>query len=516
MEYVRLRSPAESGQTLVMPPLASASERVEQNHIAGQWADASLAPIREIARQELAGLALKYTRQYADVSDPVNSDRIVFSGHQPRLFHPGVWFKNFALSQIAKNSNSVSINLVVDNDLCNTASIALPRFSAEGKVGLSHVSFDDPGQEIPFEARTILNRELFAAFGQEVAERISPIVSDPIVKALWPRVMQASDGFTDRIGAAIAAGRHRLELQNGIQNLELPVSVMAGSVSFANFFALVVQRSAEFSAAYNESLAEYRILNRIRSRSHPVPELELRDRWQELPFWCWHRETPRRRRLFVKHEGGTRYQATDHEGWTAEFELPSGSSVSLDEVFGDVLIRPRALATTMFVRMFACDLFLHGIGGAKYDQLTDQIAKSFWGDPPPPFMTVTATQRLPFGIEAVTREQIVGLQREIREIEFHPERFASGEGSVRLRDEKADLLKSIPSEGSRKEWHDRMVAVNRQFADLLAQESSELQSKLKSAKDQLAAGRIIASREFPFALFPAGLVDELRGSLQLS
>jgi len=166
MEYVRLRSPAESGQTLVMPPLASASERVERNHIAGQWGDASLAPIREIARQELAGLALKYTRQYADVSDPVNSDRIVFSGHQPRLFHPGVWFKNFALSQIAKNSNSVSINLVVDNDLCNTASIALPRFSAEGKVSLSHVSFDDPGQEIPFEARTILNRELFAEFGQ--------------------------------------------------------------------------------------------------------------------------------------------------------------------------------------------------------------------------------------------------------------------------------------------------------------------------------------------------------------
>ena len=60
-----------------------------------------------------------------------------------------------------------------------------------------------------------------------------------------------------------------------------------------------------------------------------------------------------------------------------------------------VKIRGRALVTTLFARMFLADLFIHGIGGAKYDQLTDQMIGRFLGCDAPEFMILTATMRLP-------------------------------------------------------------------------------------------------------------------------
>ena len=35
-----------------------------------------------------------------------------------------------------------------------------------------------------------------------------------------------------------------------------------------------------------------------------------------------------------------------------------------------VKIRPRAILTTLYSRLFLSDLFIHGIGGAKYDAWT--------------------------------------------------------------------------------------------------------------------------------------------------
>ena len=48
-----------------------------------------------------------------------------------------------------------------------------------------------------------------------------------------------------------------------------------------------------------------------------------------------------------------------------------------------VRLRTRALTTTMFARYLLGDLFIHGIGGAKYDELGDEIARGFFGIEPP-------------------------------------------------------------------------------------------------------------------------------------
>ena len=54
----------------------------------------------------------------------------------------------------------------------------------------------------------------------------------------------------------------------------------------------------------------------------------------------------------------------------------------LGELAG-VRIRPRALTLTLWARLCLSDLFIHGIGGAKYDRITDQLIRCYFGIEPP-------------------------------------------------------------------------------------------------------------------------------------
>jgi len=94
-----------------------------------------------------------------------------------------------------------------------------------------------------------------------------------------------------------------------------------------------------------------------------------------------------------------------------------------------VKIRTRALATTLFARLVLGDLFLHGIGGAKYDQVTNQIAEHFFGFALPEFGTVSATLRLPIDHPCASVEQSQTLRQQLRELDYHPEQFLTTNGA---------------------------------------------------------------------------------------
>src|SRR5690606_4296105 len=86
-------------------------------------------------------------------------------------------------------------------------------------------------------------------------------------------------------------------------------------------------------------------------------------------------------------------------------------------------IRTRALTTTLFARLFLCDYFIHGIGGAKYDEVTDQIIEQFYGAAPPGFGIATATLRLPIrgAMEPPLDDREIA--RRLRDMRFNPDRW---------------------------------------------------------------------------------------------
>jgi len=56
------------------------------------------------ARADLLAAARRWTAAYrqVDLASDDPEGLIFLAGHQPELFHPGVWFKNFALGAIAR------------------------------------------------------------------------------------------------------------------------------------------------------------------------------------------------------------------------------------------------------------------------------------------------------------------------------------------------------------------------------------------------------------------------------
>ena len=500
-EHMRLRAPQDHGQTLQIPSLSQSSDLVDANRALLSSYPQELQSVRTIARDELGEMALQYSRQYSDIGIELQ-DRIVMAGHQPTLFHPGVWFKNFALDTAAGSADATAINLIVDNDLCNDANVLCPQQENEN-VTLRRVPFDAADVAMPFEMRQIKDREVFGSFQSRLFESIKDVVESPLINSLWPEVQTAAKH--QRLPASIAAGRHRLEQKHGLNTLELPIGAMSTSKSFAMFVQRLVCDADRFVEVHNESLQQYRIVNRIRSRSHPVPELEIDGKFTEIPFWIWTAESPDRRRLFVSVKDGN-VELTDRAGWSVVLTQKDfvAAFQELNQLDSDVFIRPRALATTMFSRLFASDLFLHGIGGAKYDQLNDEIIRQFFKVDPPKFMTMTATMKLPFKYEAVSAQTITELEVQLRDSRFHPEKECSPDDDVQR---KKWLIENVPS-GSRKSWHDEIAAINERLFQRL-EGVEELQSRIVKAKSALPASKIFGSREFSFALFPKELVKNL-------
>ncbi|MGB1708240.1 MAG: hypothetical protein ACPHF4_10485, partial [Rubripirellula sp.] len=144
------RAPREHGEAFVEPSLDQASRVLQANRrmLSKQQL---FATIRHQARRQLIGDALRYTSVYRTPDwlagqsvDELLDRPIVMAGHQPVLFHPGVWFKNFALSHVAQQTGALAINLVVDNDVASGCSIRIPTLAAKtSQASYVSVPFDD-------------------------------------------------------------------------------------------------------------------------------------------------------------------------------------------------------------------------------------------------------------------------------------------------------------------------------------------------------------------------------------
>ncbi len=126
------KAPRQNRTAVVSAPLDEIGAMLETNaRFARRQASTdvngrTLARVAADARQEMLLAAWNYTRQYRDVSPPNASAPVLLAGHQPQLFHPGVWFKNFTLQHLAEQHGGTAINLVIDSDAVKDHSLRVP------------------------------------------------------------------------------------------------------------------------------------------------------------------------------------------------------------------------------------------------------------------------------------------------------------------------------------------------------------------------------------------------------
>lgn len=513
LTYRRLRAPRNDGEALIEPSPADVPRLLEANlalahnrrlEILGHNA----APLVRQARQELGDAALRYTREYRDVdAASANEPRpLLLSGHQPELFHPGVWCKNFVLAGFAQRCGATAINLVIDNDVPHTASIRVPTGTLE-LPRLESVPLDRGLAEVPYEQRAVIDGDCFASFGRRVEQTLAPLVRHPLVESWWPTAVEASRR-TGNLGRSLAEARHRLEGRWGLSTLELPLSAACGLDAWRQFTGHLLLNLPRLQADYNSSLVDYRRVAGIRSRTHPVPQLAAEEGWREAPLWIWSDDRPQRRRLFVRTLERD-LELTDRDGFrrriaASETRLVEQLSALAEE---GVRIRPRALVTTMYARLLLGDLFLHGIGGSKYDELTDEIIRRFFGIEPPGYCTVTATRQLLPMRPAERESELREIDRTLRDLRFNPDRHLDGAAAeddtvLRWVDQKRRSIAEDPPAGRRLKRHRRIVESNEHLAPYVENVHRELLQRRPRVREALRAARVLGSREFAFCLFP--------------
>lgn len=510
--YPRFRAPQGDGEVFCVPaaeelPALVTSNRQRHELARVDWFGRSIA---ESARQAFVADAFAYTRQYADVSHTPNADQpLVLTGHQPEMFHPGVWLKNFEAARLAAACGGTAINLVIDSDLCRSPAVRVPT-GAAGDLHVEMVPFDQAVPEMPFEERTIADMELWQSFGSRVVHQLEPLVDQPLIKEWWPRVLATSKTY-DHLGQALSQARHPLELEWGSRSLELPQSHVCRSEAFRLFALELLGRADEFRASYNAALAEYRVAHRLKNHAQPVPDLVTYEDWVETPFWLWSTVDPVRRGVFTRRMGNE-LEITDRN--KLSFLIPTDASLSLEKLADleaqGIKLRTRALATTLFARLLLADVFIHGIGGAKYDQVTDAICEAFFGLTLPAYATISGTLRLPIEAPESEPTSMHDLRQELRRHRFHPELFVDemqlpaaevsrGEELIAKKRAWISLPKSLENAAPR---HQAIVAINGELQSFLNNRQQVLEQQIVAAKRAASAKLLRNSREYAYCLFP--------------
>ena len=447
---------------------------------------------------------------------------IIQTGHSPILAHPGVMIKHGLVNSIAKKLNGVGINMVVDNDACHDNCLNIPDINGLDS-SVERIEFITGLYNLAFEEIRYTDSTQLTAFKESVLKVLhNPDMKKPFEDFI--NLVIKLSGETLQFTDLLTCTRHAFLLRFGIGNLEVPVSHISETEPFLNFFLHIMANARGFVDIYNAKLREYRRLKKISSRANPLPDLMEKGYAVELPFWIWG-EGESRKDLYASVADDKRISIICKDKIVGHFDFgengnsSGNSSENLrrlrDLINTGIKIRPKAIVNTMYSRMFLSDLFVHGIGGAKYDLITNEIIREFFGVEPPAYVTVSATLHLPYKPFNVSNDDVIALKHVIKDMGYNPDKYASGEvmesaGMKSMVSEKKDLIAKEAHESEEKHRaFDRLKELNSIMKEKIMSLIMEKEKELEDLEKRIRYNSIVTNREYPFCIYPESILGEL-------
>jgi hypothetical protein len=516
----QVRAPGEDGAVVAEPPLAQAGALARANAttpdnssltILGRpWHD-----LRADGLRAAVNCASDYLRRIDGEVTTRHGGHAVMAGHQPELFHPGVWVKNFALNRLARQTGALPLNLVVDNDAVKSTALHFPVFReplppvSEFQPYRATEPFDHPAGGEPYEEYAVRDESLFASLPGRVR---SGWGFEPLLRNFW-KVAVETGRRTRLLGDRLAAARRAIERRWGCDNYEVPVSAVCQTEPFAWFACDLLTNLPRLHAAYNGAVRDYRTRYGLRNASHPVPDLAAEGDWLETPFWAWRAGQARRGRLLARLTAGAVELRAGDESWPSLPREPGAMVWAFHDLEKQGLkVRSRALTNTLYARLFLCDLFIHGIGGGKYDEVTDAIIRRYYGVEPPAYLVLSATLLLPLPHYPVRPDDCRRLGHEARDLYYNPQRHLD-DNALSLPDVAAlaGRKRALVGEGpaDRRGRRERFRQL-REVTELLR---APVEGKLAATRQRLAdcqaevhANAVLRRRDYPFVLYPESVL----------
>jgi hypothetical protein len=277
--------------------------------------------------------------------------------------------------------------------------------------------------------------------------------------------------------------------------LEVPLSEICGTRGYFEFTYGLLSQAEKFADIFNIALGNYRAEHKLRSTANPFPDVAKTPNGVETLFWLV--KGGARETLSVRPGNGLSIngvgEAFDSESLMALFQEKGWR------------LWPKAVSLSLMNRLYLGDLFVHGLGGAKYDRITDEVIRGFYKLEPPPF--ATASLSLSAGKLENPASRLMELRQKLREMDFHPEAYLENPPEDLL-DEKKKLTEGIKIPGAnKKEMGRRLGEINETLKAGLGPVKTELAEKIASLESELNRYEVLADRELPFFLFPPGLFN---------
>jgi hypothetical protein len=298
------------------------------------------------------------------------------------------------LARIARDKVAIGVHIAIDTDEGQGGELVWPRISAGAlelrrgslveATGTSSMLYSDQRLK-PRDALRDIFAEIVSDLRQSNRENVAG------------RVEQAADIYSALAGQPVVAANTIVRwVLGGAGYYELPLSVAVTKTNVCEVITTCIQDASHLHESYNTCLNEYRREHRIDNQANPFPNLKSRSTGEmELPFWSvqgGHRE--------AVYSFGAQQVAAKVEGYYA----------------------PRASMTTLLLRAYCSDLFIHGLGGATYDRFVDRFAQSYLGVTLPRFVVATETRYLfPEQVGSITRE--LELAKQFKEMISRTELF---------------------------------------------------------------------------------------------
>ncbi len=509
-----LAAPPGDGEILIWPEAARLPHLVDENR-----------------RRLSTARALLLDRPLSNWGVSSRGSPLIFTGHQPAFLHPGVWAKNVVATELAKRVGGDAVFLAVDSDSPDRLALEWPRrigdhYETASAALLQSVQGRCYEQFPPFSSADCedFSAQLdpgmtsdatpFAAFHKAFCR---PESDRADYVSRWTSGMNA----LDRAVGAAAPLIERISDRFACDRASCDPSAVA-------LVAHVLLKAESFAVAYNSALAEYRAARGIKGDRHPIPDLLVTPERVELPFWILDPTGARQRLLVTKNSS----QRDAVELWAGAASIASVPRKNLlDDPpaalrdIGSPQIRPRALALTIYARLLACDLFIHGIGGAKYDQITDNVIRRFFGIEAPPYACVSATMRLPLHRHPVTRNDEYLCRHRLRDLRHNPQRYLNGaDGSpsvatmIGQREQailQSDRLRAEnrKDHAARRDAYHAIRRLNRALVATTDELAKEFQREAAVVASALKQNQIVDNREWFVGLYPTSRLIELRKKL---
>ncbi len=417
MDFSKLTTPQNDGDVLIeplareLPLLLSANRSAMRDH-----------------SFTVMGLPIQDIRHESRLN--INPDEpLVVTGHQPEFIHSGVWAKHVVAVRLAKAVGGSALNLVIDQDSPKTNILYVPDTTLLPNQIRQVKAFDSLSGSA-YEHTAVPSQAVTDALISKCQRCLATHYDYSMLPVFFEAYRQKSP-IKSTEGNPPGDWVDLMIQSRSVVEKMLDIEIANKRVSDLSLYPLfweIVSNAEKFVLAYNRALFDYRKRFRVKNHTRPLPDLHAEPGLYEIPFWAYKPNLPRKR-LFVKISASTLSLLADEELILETAKLDLGNLEKTKSLLSEIspwVIRPRALVLTLWARLFLADLFIHGIGGAKYDRITDGLIRNYFNVDPPAIACVSATLYMNLIQHPDSQSKLERARHLLRDIQFNPQRYIPG------------------------------------------------------------------------------------------